>query len=104
MNDVQTFYVAHVYTESSSTQYLYNWDNMYWAANVFLAQLTNEGAPARQSLCSAAACPWSRAWAQFDYARGEHPVESEFLRKLMEVIIGLSGYPEPSNQLILQKT
>lgn len=47
MNDVQTFYVAHVYTESTSTQYLYNWNNMYWAANVFLAQLTNQGAPAR---------------------------------------------------------
>ena len=47
MNDVQVFYIAHVYQESSSNLMLYNWNNMYWAANVFLAQLTNEGASAR---------------------------------------------------------
>lgn len=45
MNDVQAFYVAHVYQESTSSKMLYNWNSMYWASNVFLAQLTNEGAP-----------------------------------------------------------
>lgn len=43
MTDVQTFYVAHVYQEYSSGKMLYNWNNMYWASNVFLAQLTDQG-------------------------------------------------------------
>ena len=45
LQDAQNFYIAHVYQETSSQLILYNWDNMYWAANVFLAQLTDEGAP-----------------------------------------------------------
>ena len=43
MSDVQTYYIAHVYQEQSSSKMVYNWNNMYWASNVFLAQLTNEG-------------------------------------------------------------
>ena len=45
LQDAQNFYIAHVYQETSSQLLLYNWDNMYWASNVFLAQLTDEGAP-----------------------------------------------------------
>jgi len=43
LQDAQNFYIAHVYQETSSQLLLYNWDNMYWASNVFLAQLTDEG-------------------------------------------------------------
>ena len=44
LQDAQNFYIAHVYQETSSELILYNWDNMYWAGNVFMAQLTDEGA------------------------------------------------------------
>ena len=47
LQDAQNFYIAHVYQESSSQLILYNWDNMYWAGNVFMAQLTDEGAQER---------------------------------------------------------
>ena len=42
--DAQAFYVRHINSEPGSEKLVWDYDNMYWAMNVFLAQVTNDGA------------------------------------------------------------
>jgi len=41
--DSQAYYVKHINGEAGSQKLVYDWDNMYWALNVFLAQVVDDG-------------------------------------------------------------
>lgn len=53
--DAQAFYVKHINGEAGSEKLVYDHDNMYWALNVFLAQVVNDGAQEAKMKCMLAA-------------------------------------------------
>lgn len=60
--DAQAFYVRHINSEPGSEKLVWDYDNMYWAMNVFLAQVTNDGALQHMSTAQRI-CLWKRTVA-----------------------------------------
>ncbi len=59
LDDVNKFYAEHITYEGDSDQNLVtDWDHMWWAANVLLAEATDQGTfhQAVQVSCPAATC------------------------------------------------
>lgn len=47
--DAQAFYVRHINSEPGAEELVWDYDNQYWALNVFLAQVTDDSACVRVS-------------------------------------------------------
>ena len=64
LDDVNKFYAEHITYEGGSDQNLVtDWDHMWWAANVLLAEATDQGTfhQAVQVRCPAPTCPCALA-------------------------------------------